>query len=305
MKHKYEETTFRKSSLDRISQINEIIMDYQTQGYDLSLRQLYYQLVAGGHIENSEKSYKAIGNLVNDGRMAGLIDWDAIKDRTRQVHNKNGIYHGPYVVDIANAVRQEIDSCFYSSKWAGQGYYVEAWVEKDALSEVVAGAAEEMDIPYFAARGYSSVSALNEAAGRFARENANGKDCVIVYLGDHDPSGLDMTRDIRERMDKFGVVVDVQRIALNLDQIQAYNPPPNPAKETDKRYADYIKRYGSGSWELDALKPQTLRDLIVNAVSTYFDDEIRTTNLKEMERYKHEQWEKYSKILSLVNEQTI
>jgi hypothetical protein len=113
-----------------------------------------------------------------------------------------------------------------------------------------------------------------------------------------------MTRDIRERMDKFGVAVDVQRIALNMDQIREYNPPPNPAKESDSRYSDYIKEYGGQSWELDALKPQTLHDLIVGTVSAYFDEDVREANITEMEKYKSETRDKYREVLDKINDMT-
>jgi hypothetical protein len=217
MKEKFRDNAFRKNSLDQISLINEIIEDYQRQGYDLSLRQLYYQLVAGGHIENSEKSYKNIGTLVGNGRLAGLIDWNAINDRTRIFHTNSGDYHGPYIVDVRSAVRREIENCFGNHTWSRQPFHVEVWVEKDALSEVIAAAAEERDVAYFACRGFASLSALYEAAERLKQRHCEeGKDCVVIYLGDHDPSGLEMTRDIADKLTLFGAVADIQRIALNL-----------------------------------------------------------------------------------------
>jgi hypothetical protein len=304
MKAKFKDVEFRKNSLDRITLINEIVEDYQRQGYDLSLRQLYYQLVAGGHIENSEKSYKNIGTLVGNGRLAGLIDWDAINDRTRIFHNNSGDFHGAFSIDVKDAVKREIEDCFQTNTWARQSFHVEVWVEKDALSEVIAAAAEECDVAYFACRGFASLSALYEAAGRLKRRRDEGKECIILYLGDHDPSGFEMTRDIADKLSMFGAVVDVRRIALSLDQIRAYNPPPNPAKETDSRFHGYIERYGAESWELDALKPQVLHKLIVEKISGYYDEEINAENIREMETHKREQWDKYSGILALIDEQT-
>jgi hypothetical protein len=303
LKEKYGSVNFRQSSLDRISLINGIIEDYQGQGYDLSLRQLYYQLVAGGHIENSEKSYKNTGNLLNDGRMAGLIDWDVITDRTRTLYNRQWDEHGPADINIFGAVNREIDGCFSSSKWAGQPFYLEAWVEKEALSEIISSAARDHDVAYFACKGYTSLTALYEAAERLKKKHESGRDCVLIYLGDHDPSGIDMTRDIRERLEKFGAVVDVQRIALNMEQIERFNPPPNPAKETDTRAQGYIEKYGAESWELDALRPQVLHDLIVEKISEYFDPEINGANVREMENYKAKQREKYQPVLDAIGEQ--
>jgi hypothetical protein len=302
MRTEYQKINFRAGSLERIALINSIIGEYRRSGYVLSLRQLYYQLVAAGHIENSERSYKNTGNLVDDGRMAGLIDWAAIEDRTRVLKNERQDSHGAFTIDIESAVMDEISGCFYTSAWAGQPFYCEVWIEKDALSAIVESAARSMGVPYFASRGYSSASAMYEAGQRFKRWRDEGKDCILVYCGDHDPSGLDMTRDIRERLETFGAVLDVQRIALNLDQVKKCSLPPNPAKETDKRYAAYIKEFGGESWELDALKPQVLHDLIVDTVSEYFDQSIRDANLEEMEQHKREQWEKYADIIQFVKE---
>ena len=78
----FKATKFRASSLAIIDQANEIIDEYQADGYDLTLRQLYYQFVARNLIPNSQSEYNKLGTAINNGRLAGLIDWDAIKDRT-------------------------------------------------------------------------------------------------------------------------------------------------------------------------------------------------------------------------------
>jgi hypothetical protein len=304
-KKQYLDWNFRKTSLDRIKTINEIIEEYQGQGYDLSLRQLYYQLVAGGYIENSPNSYDRIGELVKNARLAGLVDWDAITDRTRVIYNEIGDYHGPLSINIKGAVENEIGSCFSSSKWAGQRYYVEVWVEKDALSDIVALSAEETTVAYYASKGYSSVDALHNAAERMKYWHEKGKDCVIIYLGDHDPTGIHIPRDMAKYMQIFGASVDIRRIALNLEQVRTYNPPPNMAKESDTRYGEYVREFSiKECWELDALKPQVIRDLIIDVVNEYFDTDIFSANVEEMEHYKREQWEKYGPILQMIEEQT-
>ena len=96
---------------------------------------------------------------------------------------------------------------------------------------------------------------------------------MVVYLGDHDPSGLDMSRDIQDRLQlmTYGMEVDVQRLALNFDQVEDYQPPPNPAKLQDSRAAAYIGLYGMESWELDALEPQVLDGLISGAIEQFMD----------------------------------
>ena len=144
-KIQYKEINFRSKSLDLIKLVNEVIDEYKAQGYELTLRQAYYQLVARGYIPNNERSYKNIGNLINDGRLAGLIDWYAITDRTRYLRGHTH-WDGPQEV-IASARYS-----YLLDKWEGQPNYVEVWVEKDALVDIVSKACEPIDTPHFSCR---------------------------------------------------------------------------------------------------------------------------------------------------------
>jgi alkaline phosphatase len=156
------------------------------------------------------------------------------------------------------------------------------WIEKEALIGVINQICRDEDVPYFACKGYVSQSELWKAAQRIIEyENDYAQNTYIIHLGDHDPSGIDMSRDIQERLDMFGAHAGVKRIALNFDQIEKYNPPPNPTKLTDTRAKDYIQKYGESSWELDALDPKTLRDLIRNEVNLHRDPDVYADRLKE------------------------
>lgn len=262
----YVDIRFRQASLDLIEIINSVIDEYSSQGYELTLRQAYYQLVARGYIPNNERSYKNIGSLINDGRLAGLIDWHSITDRTRNIRRLSHWNNPAEIIDSASK-QYRLD------KWKDQPNYVEVWVEKDALVDVVSRACNYLDVPYFSCRGYTSQSEMWAASRRFI--NQNDKDeRIIIHLGDHDPSGIDMTRDIQERMDLFGADVEVKRIALTMQQIKKYNPPPNPAKITDSRCKGYIEKYGNESWELDALEPKVITSLITKAVEEYIDEDL-------------------------------
>lgn len=265
-KIKYKDIRFRQSSLDLIHLVNQVISEYQAQGYELTLRQAYYQLVARGYIPNNERSYKNIGNLINDGRLAGLIDWYAITDRTRNLR-RNSHWDTPSEV-IASAKYS-----YLLDKWEGQPNYVEVWVEKDALVDVVGQACRPLDVPFFSCRGYTSQSEMWVAAQRFINQE-HREQRIIIHLGDHDPSGIDMTRDIQERLEMFGADVYVKRVALTMEQIEQFNPPPNPAKITDSRCDKYIAMYGYESWELDALEPKVITDLIRSEVTMYRDDDL-------------------------------
>lgn len=279
-KIQYKEIRFRQSSLDLIRLVNEVINDYKTQGYELTLRQVYYQLVARGYIPNNERSYKNVGNLINDGRLAGLIDWYAITDRTR---NLRGNSHW----DTPSKVIASAKYSYLLDKWEGQPNYVEVWVEKDALVDVVGQACRPLDVPYFSCRGYTSQSEMWMAAQRFRRQDFR-EQRIIIHLGDHDPSGIDMTRDIQERLDMFGADVYVKRVALTMEQIDFYSPPPNPAKITDSRCDKYIAQYGHESWELDALEPKVITDLIKEQVTMYRDDGLYLRICNKENREKRE-----------------
>lgn len=262
----YKVINFQQKSLDLIGLVNQVIDEYSAQGYELTLRQAYYQLVARGYIPNNERSYKNIGNLINDGRLAGLIDWSSITDRTRNIRYNS---HWDTPADVINSARYS----YQLNKWDGQPNYVEVWVEKDALVDIVSQVCRPLDVPYFSCRGYTSQSEMWTAAQRFCLQSGR-EQRIIIHLGDHDPSGIDMTRDIQERLYLFDADVYVKRVALTMDQITTYNPPPNPAKLSDSRCGKYIKEYGYESWELDALEPNVITDLIKNEVTAYRDEDV-------------------------------
>ncbi|MHB8108256.1 MAG: hypothetical protein ACYDH4_12670, partial [Candidatus Cryosericum sp.] len=205
------------------------------------------------------QSYKSLGDVVNDGRLAGLIDWDCIEDRTRNLQS-GAHWASPRSIVRACASQYAVDM------WAGQDNYVEVWVEKDALIGVLEGVCRELDVSYFACRGYTSQSEMWGAAQRLIEQEERGKETTIIHLGDHDPSGIDMSRDIQDRLAMFGSSATIERIALTIDQVHEYDPPPNPAKTTDARYQSYANLYGNESWELDALEPRVIVDLIRCAV---------------------------------------
>lgn len=266
MREAFTESNFREKSLAEIQTINGILREYQAGGYDLTLRQLYYQLVARGIIENSEKSYNRIGELVNKGRLAGLIDWDMITDRGRETIIPPN-WDGPGEI-LRQAAKQ-----FRLDLWEGQPNHVEVMVEKQALEGVLIPVCNQWGVGFTANKGYGSSSILYETGKRLADYCRAGKTAHILYLGDHDPSGLDMGRDIRDRLDMFsGCNVEVNRLALNLDQVQTLKPPNNPAKMTDSRYKEYRAKFGDSSWELDAIDPRNLADLVSEAIQALIED---------------------------------
>lgn len=259
-KIEYVAKRFRGASLQIIEQANEIIAEYSAQGFQLTLRQIYYQFVARDLIPNTQRDYSRLGSIINDGCLAGLIDWEAIEDRTRNLQH-NSHWDSPAEILEACAQSYRID------KWADQPYRIEVWIEKEALAGVIEPTCRDLDVPFFSCRGYVSQSEMWAAAQRFHEHiGIEEQQVVILHFGDHDPSGIDMTRDIADRMLVFEVDMVVDRLALNMDQVEHFNPPPNPAKTTDSRYDAYIRSYGDDSWELDALEPKILIGLIRKSI---------------------------------------
>lgn len=297
----YEKWKPGDDALEVVVQARSICEDYQQQGYDLTLRQLYYQFVSRDLIPNTQRSYKRLGDIINRARMAGLLDWEYIEDRTRNLEKLT--HWGSPASIVEGAARS-----FGMDLWANQPTRVEVWVEKEALAGVIARAARRYDCAWFSCRGYVSQSEMWGAGQRIGEYIAAGQSVVVLHLGDHDPSGIDMSRDIEERISRFvmqdwynahkddidsvsasavkmsmvshlaakqqtvpRVPFELKRIALNMDQVEEYDPPPNPAKQTDARFENYLRVHGDESWELDALDPSVLDALITEEIEEIID----------------------------------
>ena len=262
---------FKSETLKLIELCDRIITDYQGQGMDLTVRQLYYQLVSRDYIENTQNSYSRIAAIINDARMAGMIDWEAIVDRGRKTIT-------PSSWDRPSDLIRKCSEIFRLDKWVNQDVRVEVMCEKQALEGVFAPVCNAYSVPFTSNKGYGSQSLLyrkgQEIAGRMEDD---GKLTVVLYFGDHDPSGLDMDRDLDSRLKLFAGIDPadniqlVHRISLSMEQIEEFDPPPNPAKLTDSRADEYIRKHGHHSWELDAMEPTYLRGLLAKKIEVLLD----------------------------------
>jgi len=286
----YKAQSFQPETRYIIDEANVIINKFLDKGLELTVRQLYYQFIAKNlfpdswtdkklHTKNTEKNYKRMGSIINNGRMAGLIDWYAIEDRTRNLE---------YMVhwDNPGEMLRMRARTFHLDHWEGQIFYPEVWIEKEALTGVIESVCNKLDVPYFACRGYVSQSEMWAAAKRLDEHDG---EPVIIHLGDHDPSGVDMTRDIIDRLELFmDREIIVKRIALNMDQIEEHDPPPSPAKPSDSRTNGYLSKFGEDSWELDALEPDILQGLIKDTVTDLRDEVVYREVLDKQQRYREE-----------------
>jgi hypothetical protein len=280
---------WQKDQKELLSQVVSIVSSFMHKGIKLTNRQLYYQLVAANIIPNTDKIYKRVCTFITDARYAGLIDWSAIEDRGR-VPEKHAEW---------NNVSELIDSAIYSyrlPRWSDQDNYVELFCEKEAMGSVLKPIADKYHIYFGTNKGYSSAVTIYDLAKRLKSSIEAGKKCVVLYMGDHDPSGLDMIRDIKERVEEFltegeeytDPEFEVVQLALNMEQIRHYNPPPNPAKITDPRATWYISEHGKTSWELDALNPEVLRDIAEAGVQEHIDIDKYNKWVRKEDEHKRE-----------------
>lgn len=316
-----------------VSRIIAIVKQYSSQGYRLTLRQLHYQLVSRNWIVNHDSAYKKLGNILDDCRYAGMIDWDAIEDRGRQ----------PFIPYFSEDIADALDDThrqYRIDRMQGQSQYIELWTEKDALSGILRRVTSRFHIQLVVNKGYTSSSAIYGSYKRIAERILKGQKAVVLYFGDHDPSGLDMIRDIRDRLmlfltrgeslkemekkvddwwykegwhyvdiaqrydvdqatwdavqsendsdrrDKAIEQLDAYRIqwfieehnlfevigiGLTMAQIKQHNLPPNPTKMTDSRADGYVKKYGRTCWEVDALNPDTLTEIVTDEITGRID----------------------------------
>lgn len=281
----YRPKAFGQARQQVIDQAVRIASDYGRQGFSLTLRQLYYRFVAADLIPNTIQSYKRLGDIINDARYAGLFDWSWLTDRTRNATGGDNGFTPGHPEEVIEPGVYDV------TRWDDQPHRVEVWVEKDALVDVIQRAARGLNIVTFSCRGYTSSSEIWSASRRLMRHltTPGVEHVTVLHLGDHDPSGIDMSRDIEQRLREFishhqswsiSSKFDLRRIALTMEQIEQYDPPPNPAKETDSRFQAYRDQYGDESWELDALEPQVLVDLIRSEITPLIDHDLWRERVK-------------------------
>lgn len=260
---------------------------------NLTVRQLYYQLVARGFIQNSQESYRRLVCILTDGRLSGDFPFEWLLDRTREARPGRFSIDQTSVEDAlassAREIRQAPQRWLWRDRWYGQPYHVSVWVEKEALAGVFEDPCEELGVSWFVLRGYSSLSALSQWVDNVSEAYSRSysiNEAVVLYFGDHDPDGWEIPRsaerNIQSIADVRGIdlpLVTFRRVALLYDQIERYDPPPFPAKESSSRFESYVAEHGlRDAWELDALRPEVLEQLIRENVDYYFDEEVYQAN---------------------------
>lgn len=302
MKQSYKDINFTPAVLDIITHGNDVIAHERASGFEsLTARALYYKFIGQDLFpdswidekynrkhglqpgtKNTLKNYKRLTAIISDARVAGLVDWDAIEDSTRVAKLPQEFSSLKELMDVALA-------SYRLPRWEGQDEYVELWAEKDAIANKLRPISERWHVPLMINRGYSSQSAMRANAQRIIEATSDDlRSTTIIYVGDFDPSGEDMVRDIYDRLVMFGVEpgLNVEKAVLTWDQIQEHELIPNPAKITDSRAAKYMERYGDDSWELDALDSRLLVDNVEAAVKAHVNQKAMAAVVERENEHK-------------------
>jgi len=237
---------YTRASLAKLESIKSILEYYKNKGTRITLRHLYYKLVSKRIIVGKKGQYDSIRKLMTTAREEHYFPIDCLIDSSR-VPVIRSQYEN--IQNYGNAVV----SSYTRDRWESQDTYVEVWIEKASMTGILKDITRKYCVPLVIGNGYNSLPAVIEGVNRIS---SYGKDDnVIIYLGDLDPSGIDMDREIRQRFIKhFHIEPDMQRIALTIEQTQEFNLAPQlEIKKTDPRYPKYKALYGDDSWELEAL----------------------------------------------------
>jgi hypothetical protein len=273
------------SKQDLMNAASQVIDEFYPD--KMTLRQVYYQLVARTIIENKVTAYKRLSSVLVEARETGAVPWDAMEDRTRNILGHASLSHIDEPDEVADRIVDFVkrSNGINADRWLYQDWYVEVWLEKQALEGVFEDVTMSLEVVLMPGRGYSSATFLKEAAERMEEAEADDKNLAVLYFGDYDPSGMDIERYVREKMEEHGVTLDhFARIALTLDQIQEHNLPPVPAKTSDSRRDAFVAVHGDMAVELDALNVKVLKALIKDAIDEFWDWDAYEARREERDR---------------------
>ena len=277
------EWNWTQHQLDKLHKV-EVILKELEDYKPLTLRQVYYQMVGKGFIDNTVSQYGMLSNLIKWARIHGQVAWDDIEDRGRTFHNESGWGSKD------SFIKQELDNFLAGYRrdlLQTQDKYIEIWIEKDALSSIFTKIASPYTVSVVVNKGFTSISFLHEFQERI--HNHKGKEIIMLYFGDFDPSGIEMLDAMKTTLqDELSVSgVKYKRIALLKEDIFKYKLPNNPdaLKKTDTRAKKHLEAYGELAVELDALRPDVLERKIKRAIEAELDIDVFN---REAEKYKTE-----------------
>jgi hypothetical protein len=274
-----------KAEIDDIKAAIKTVLE---DDWPMTVRQVFYQLVARNVIEKTERDYQStVIRLLTDMRMNGQVSFDRIIDESRR-RRENQTYD-----NIADAAR---DTARFYRRNALKACpdYVEVWCEKEALAGIIEDAASEYDVPIIVSKGMPSLTQLYGTAREIYLAADAGKETYIYQFGDHDPSGVLIPQTIERRLDELCQKFDcpapiIERVALTEEQIDEFNLPTRPTKRQGNSHANTFE---GDSVELDALPPAELRRMVRDVIEQHISEhELLTLRAaEESERDLLEAW---------------
>ncbi len=253
----------------RTQELHDQIADVARLYKRMTVRQLYYQLVARG-LPKTEQAYDRVQEATVQMRLARRLPYGKIADGSR-TRTQVASYS-----NLGEAL-EHTQSFYRRDYWQNSPYRVEVWCEKDALTGVIQPICNEYGVTYVATRGFPSMTLVYESAmimSTYDGASLNGQRTRLYYFGDHDASGRSISDGLPERLRSHGARVDVLRRALEPHQVRAYGLPTRPNKKSDSRRRAFAERYGDESVELDALPPGVLEGLVRDCITENIDPAI-------------------------------
>lgn len=281
-------------SRERQRSYEEIVLEslkvFKQYDTALTLRQLYYRLVSKHLFPNTVNSYKRLSRLMVRAREEKDVPVNCLEDRSRRILGRGdtGYYSAEDFLKQRFASLQDSWKSFNMPRWDDQPVYIVVSLEKDALSRLVSDIANRYAVRTFPTKGYPSFTYVQSMAS-YIRNRLKDKHTIILYFGDFDPSGIDIERDLTDRLTKYDAGdFSVQRVALNPNQIEQYKLPPMPVKRSDARAESFLEEYGNHTVELDALDPNVLKNIVSQAILDHID--LKMWKKREEEVINLQQW---------------
>ncbi|SIS22208.1 hypothetical protein SAMN05445060_3923 [Williamsia sterculiae] len=252
-------TVRRRSTPDELARLDDAIVQIVAAEQPVTIRGVFYRTMSAGHVEKSELAYRKVQRRVLALRRSGRIPYRYISEGTRWTIR-------PSTWTSVEDALESTAIIYRRALWEDQPQRVEVWVEKDAITSVVAPVTRRWDVPLMVARGFPSETFLWNTAQDI---NEAGKPTVILNLGDHDPSGVGAWDQVRRKLQEFApqVAFRFERLAVTEAQILGLGLPTRPTKQSDSR----AKGFTGESVEVDAIPSATLRSLLDDAISSNVD----------------------------------